>query len=193
MATIHSNKCNNSQLSSAERISSRGRGSWITRLITQWTTKIRLTIRKTGHHHHRITETDRLSKTISLGKMHKTQELWHLAAAKSFLLSKDLKVWRIKEIPLLLPVLPMTECPSRLAKRGDWCRMRPFRIRTTISRPPIIWTSMITTTTPIISKIMIRTCKIRTNRISIRISNSSPKAKCRIRCPSHSMKGLSLL
>ena len=146
-----------------------------------------------GHHHHRITETDRLSKRISLGKLgksHKTQELWHLAEAKSFLLSKDLRVWRIKEIQLLQPVPPMTECPSRLGKRGDWCRMKPFRIRTTIRPPPIIWTSMITTTTTIL-KIMIRMCKIRTNRISIRTSNN-PKAKCWTRCLSRNMKGLSL-
>lgn len=143
----------------------------------------------------KTTETDRLSKKTSLGKNHKTQELCHRAVAKSFLLSKDRKVWRIKEIQLLLPVLPMTECPSKQGKREAWCRTRPFRIRTTINRPPIIWTSMTTITTLVISKIVIRMCKIRTNRISIRTSNNSNslKAKCWIRCLSPRMKGLSRL
>lgn len=74
MEVIRSNKCNNNQLSKEGRISLRGRDSLITKLTTQWIIKTKLTTKRMGHHHLRITGMARQSKITCLSKKFKTRD-----------------------------------------------------------------------------------------------------------------------
>ena len=59
----HSKLCNSNLLSREERISSRGKDSWITKLITQWTSRTKNTT-KTGHQYPRVETTHPLIKRL---------------------------------------------------------------------------------------------------------------------------------
>ena len=59
----HSRRCNSNLLSREERIFSRGKDSWITKLITQWTSRTKNTT-KTGHLYPRTETTHPLIKRL---------------------------------------------------------------------------------------------------------------------------------
>lgn len=107
---IHSNKCNNSQLSNEERTSLKGRDSWITRLTIQWIIKIKHTTKTDQALVLQVILVAHQLKRVTLSKKCKTLGLYPLyKEAKSCHHSKAQEVQRIRETQQLQPALPTTE------------------------------------------------------------------------------------